>query len=394
MQPAHGALLIGVLVAALAAPPAFSEQSALQGSSDLLADAPSLGPFSIQIQADADVLLALGDGEAREDAPYADISVRIEAEAINQDGLRYGARLSPRIQRDNGRRGLARAVAGAPTQPGLLSGLSRGEFDPASVRGGVETAELFIKTGWGEAVLGVGDGAARLEAAELPGAFRLMRADGALADSTGLMLVDTAHGLSGRAAKLTVRSRRLIGFRASASFTPQADLCGVDACAAGSGLAERVAELALSFDRRLRSTGARWAASVAMSAGEASPRFDPATDALDDPVVLSVRLVRERNGVSAGLGWLRSNDGLAEGRYEALSAALAYERGDWLYAFEAARGEAEPSGLDGWSIQLGASRLLAGGALIGIGVVHAEEAARGASSRSTTQLFLETGLRF
>ena len=390
MQPTQGVLLLGALIAALAAPPAHSRQN------DDASEPTKLGPFALAFEADADFLLALGGDEAREDAPFADIALRLNAEAIRRDGVRYGLRVEQRVQRDNGRRGLARAVAGANTAPGLLTGLSRGSFDPAGARARLESAELFLKHAWVEAALGRGPGAGAREAIALPGAFRLMRADGAPVDSTGLLFADTLDRLSGSALKISVQSRRLAGFRASASFAPQADICGVDACSAGAGVSEHVAEFAVSFDRRLRRSGVRWAGSASASRGEASPRVRApvAPGVLADPYAVAIRALREQGGLAVALGWLRSNDGLAQGRYEALSASASYEAGDWLFALEAAHAQAEPSGVDGWSAQIGASRILGDGALVGVGLVHAEEDARSGPSRRATQLFVETGLRF
>src|SRR5690606_3615194 len=66
----------------------------------------------------------------------------------------------------------------------------------------LETAYLFLRSGRGELRLGAGPGAARLEAAPVPGAFRLMRADNGLVDPAGLAGVRTAPAISGFAPKL------------------------------------------------------------------------------------------------------------------------------------------------------------------------------------------------
>lgn len=366
----------------------------------------------------ADAVARLGSETGREQGLLGDVTLEIGAESITEGGLRFGAAGTVRAQADEGRRGFARQVGDCPgvladcpaTEgrglAGLLTGLhSVPGLDTEAVDLAVEAAYLYVKTGFFEVRLGRGPGAAVLEADPLPGAFRLTRADGSLVDPEGLALARTANTLSTNSAKMLIQSRRLAGFRASASYTPRADHCGVDVCRPDTGPqgpvfaeVENVAEAGLSFDHRFRASGQRWTASITAGRGEAAGPF---AAAFEDPWAASARLVWSRGPVSAGLGALLSNDGVQDGDYRAWSASASYERGAWLSAIEWAAADSDLVSGTGWTLQLGASRLFENGAVAGFGLRHGEQtapegpaAARRRDTRARSSVFIETGLRF
>jgi hypothetical protein len=404
-----GAILISALGAVLAATPSAHPQD------------PGPGLFSdivFDMAGEADLLVSAPAPDTGASAPYGDIHLRASAERIAQGGTRYGVRLGGRIQRDSGRRGIAQQVgdcsaiadgcasgAGLPAV-GTMTGLHAAPgISSAGPRAGVETAEVYALHGWGELRAGLGEGAARLEADPLPGAFRLARADAGLADPTGLAFGSTANTLSGHALKLTARSRRIAGFRASLSYTPDADACGVEACrlrpdpeAFASAGARHVIEAGLSFNHRFRASGQRWIASVTGTRGDASGPF---AASFEDPWAVSARAAWQNGAVTLGAGALASNDGLAGGRYEALAVSASYEFGDWLAAGELSRARSGHFGARGTVAQAGLSRLLANGALIGAGIQHAERRQRAGTglprdsqTLEGTHVFVEAGLRF
>ena len=392
MAPARDALLLCVASAAVAASPAPASALPLLPASLQAASDARLGPFVLNGEGDADAAVALGGGEAEDQGLVLDIALRGSAEAFTDNGLRYGLEIQLGLRRDPAREGLSRVVPGAAGSGGAVSGLPA---DPARIdetRAGIETAAVFLKGPWGEVRAGRGEGAAALEAAALPGAFRLMRADDARADLSGLAAARTRDTLSGRAAKLTVRSARLFGLRASASYTPDADDCSLDHCPEGRVAAEGVVEAGLSFDYAPPGAG-RWSLSVGASRGGADPAPGLPPGVAEDPHALSARAGWRKGDLSLGAGWLRSNEGLAEGRYEAWSVSASLERGDWLWAAEASRADVEPASLDVTAVQLGASRLLPGGAIAGLGWTRLDEDAPG-GGRETAFLFVAAGLRF
>lgn len=376
-----------------------------------------LGDIEIEHALSADAVIRAGSETGREAALLADLTLDLSAERIDTQGRRWGAAVSLRAQRDAERRGLAwqtglcppgqadcASTSGLPPA-GLLSGLhaAGGDLDREGVD--VEAAYLYVKTSFFEARAGRGPGAAVLEAEPLPGAFRLMRADAGLVDPEGLALASTANTLSTHAAKLLVRTTRLYGLRAAASYTPKADACGVDVCRLDSApggpvLAEldHVIEAALSFDHHFRGSGQRWSAVITASHGEAEGAF---ASAFEDPYALSARLVWSRGPVSLGAGALYSNDGWQDGAYQAYSASLSYESGSWLSALEWARGDSDLAHAKGWTVQLGTSRLFDNGVLAGFGVRHGEakvpviaSGRRRGDVRAASSVFVETGLRF
>jgi len=386
-----------------------------QGESGAVSVLPNL---ATELSGKADILARSGSAALGEDGLYGDLALAFEAESITQAGLRWGASVSLRVQRDSGRRGLARQVGNCPpgfedcpstdgrAPAGLFTGFhSVARLDPAGIVAELEEANLFLKTGLWEARIGRGPGAARLEAEALPGAFRLARADTAPIDPEGLALVQTANTLSTNSAKLTVRSRRLVGFRVSASYTPQAESCGVDVCRLASrpggpvsAEIDNVFEAGLSFDRRFRGSGRHWTLAVTAGRGEAS---GPLANAFEDPWAVSARAVVRQGDLSAGFAVLQSNDGVAEGDYRAIAASAAIEHGAWLTALEFGHGESELVHAEGWTLQLGSSRLFENGALAGFGLRHGETSrpvsgpgGRLVDVRATTSFFVEAGLRF
>lgn len=413
------AAALGAHLAVAPSAPALSQTPSHQTSSIAASQAPtSVENWSFQTGGEVDILFAAPGPEEGPTSPYGDLSVTARAETIRSDGTRFGLALGARLQRDSGRRGLSRRLGDCPPDldecasfeglgvAGLYTGLhgvdAAGRAGP---RGGVETAYGYAMTGWGEARIGLGEGAARLEAEPLPGAFRLARADAGLIDPSGLAFASTANTLSGHAAQIAVRSRRLAGFRGSVSYTPDANACGVEACrikpvegALAAGEARHVIEAGLSFNHRFRASGQRWIASVTGVRGEASGPF---AAAFEDPWAVSARAMWERGALSLGAGALTSNDGVADGRYTALSASGSYEAGDWLFAVETARAQSDLLNASGDIIQIGASRLLDNGALIGAGVQRAQGRFPVVSGTSIdrqafegTRLFVEAGLRF
>lgn len=366
----------------------------------------------------ADAVLRSGTETEREQALLGDLTLTLGAESITQGGLRFGAAASVRAQSDENRRGFARRAGNCPPalddcpstdgrgQAGLLTGLhgvAGLEAEHADIA--LESAYVYVKAGLFETRLGRGPGAAILEAEPLPGAFRLMRADTGQVDPEGLALSSTANTLSTHSAKILVQSRRLAGFRASASYTPRADHCGVDVCrpepqAQGPvfGEVDDVIEAALSFDHRFARSGQRWTASLTASRGEAAGPF---ADAFEDPWAASARLIWSRGPLSAGAGALISNDGVEGGVYRAWSASASYEHGAWLNAIEWAAADSDLVHATGWTLQLGSSRLFENGAVAGFGLRHGEErvpAGQGPdiyrNSRAASSLFVEAGLRF
>lgn len=416
----HGLpFLAGLVLSGAAVSPAFCQTQAASdlaatqflSSNQIEAARPSTGQraaaprggllsgFEIDQEFDADALWAAGDVRAPRDAPYVDLRYRLEAEAVGEQGLRWGARLTLGAVSPDGGRAVGGPVACAPDCPdqGLVTGLYAAPgFDAGQPRAGFHRAELFVRHPYVEVRAGVTDTAAGLERPARLRAFRLAGADGALADPSGRGLADTGLSLTQPAPGLSVQSRRLAGVRVALSYTPDADACGLDHCRP-SALAGQIGEVwsaALSFDRRVRSSGVRWAAYAGAEAGALEGPAGPGRSQLDAPWTAGLALVREADAVTLSARWLASNDGLSSGGYEAASISVALEDGAWLYSLEAGLGTSDAFNVSATSVVAGASRFVGRNALVGVGVQLTHHDYAGGPAVNEAALLAETGLRF
>lgn len=364
-------------------------------------------PGGLQAKAEADIDLVLApDSSAAQPGPYGALSFRWSADAVRASGLRWGMDLTGEAVTGDGWRGLARPLSDCPTCPrtpdgralaGLATGLS-GPAGGAPSRGeaGLSEASLWVQSGFVRLRAGIAEGATGQERPGLPGALRTLRADAGLIDPTGLALVDTGLSLAGPAPGVSIQSRRLIGLRATASYTPDAGWRSVGrARAAGPDRAQvdvrDVWALGASFDRRSAQSGVRWRAYAGAETGRAA---GPDAALMRDPWLVSARLARSAGDVSLGLAWLKTNDGFSGADYEAVSASASLERGDWLFSAEAGAARTGLADRDGRTLQLSASRLIGDNAVVGLAASVGEEAGAGMQDRRRARLALEAGLRF
>jgi hypothetical protein len=363
------------------------------------------GGLQAKAQADVDVVLA-PDSSSAQPGPYGALAFRWSADAVRASGLRWGIDLAGEAVTGDGRRGLARPLPDCPACPqapygralsGLVTGLSGDTGGaPSSGEAGLSEASIWVQSGFVRLRAGIAEGAAGQERPGLPGALRTLRADGGLIDPTGLALVDTGLSLAGPAPGVSIQSRRLIGLRATASYTPDAGWRSVGrARAAGPDLARAdvrdVWALAASFDRRSPQSGVRWRAFAGAETGRVT---GPDAALMRDPWTVSARVARAQGDVSLGLSWLKTNDGLPGRDYEALSVSAALERGDWLFSAEAGTARAGLAQRDGRTLQLSASRLIGDHAVVGLAASLGEESGSGLQDRRRARLALEAGLRF
>jgi len=393
MKRTSSAIIIAALSGTLAGPPAFPQS----------ADFPTDDPFALDDagalswQADIGLVLLVGDTPSDDVTLLGDAELGVEFETFTDMGRRWGLVLSGRAERDlrpdvqGGRVGNCPAGSGdcaTVGQPGAAaspiasdSGLySAGNGSGDRVRGMISEAYVFMDTGWGEARVGYGPGAARLDPVGGPAAGRLVRADGGhlLAAPRLAIRTETVH--SGHDPKLVFRSIALgqestIGtFRLAASFTPEARQCGVDFCPrqtlSGGQLGainENISELAVTWE--VRRGEHEWAISLATShAGrvQAIVGFEPISG-------LDAGLSWRWQDWRAGGRWRRSNNGVSgSGDYEAFSASLGWEQGDWLTTIEYAAYSDDFIHSDGSVWQTGASRLVGDHGLVAFGLQTAE----------------------
>jgi len=390
-----GAIKTGAMIAFLAAIPAHSLNIDDPSAPDILV----LGPFEIETRLDAGLVLVGGD------APdlLADIDAGFVAEAINDDGLRWGASFGVHAQRDVAREGFAnRAGPQGPVNPATpqFRSLATGRYLNAAqetARGGiaVEEASVFLRNGWGVLRIGITPGAALAEPPVLPTAAFLVRADGGPLDPTGLAATRTDNAVSGFNPKIVVSSTRVLGIRASASFTPDAQLCGVDVCNHDrdtvrnieSAQMSDVIELALSFDHTFSQFG-QVEAGLSWASGQPdNPLYTQNYEAL------GARLRWTHGRLSVGVSTLSADATGPGGDYVATALAARYDYGDWSFGLETAWSEDSFLREDNQTSQAVVSRLFGDHYSVAVGVTQTESeiwiAGPVASEENATSAFIE-----
>jgi len=366
------------------------------------AQAQSLADTEFEFEADLDVLLALGDVRASREPIYADLALRGRSETFLDSGWRFGADVSLAVQTGDGRRGVSRPVQGGAlfegqAVAGALTGLhGPSELDASETRLTFERAEFYLQNQWQTLRLGLGQTAADLERSEPVSALRLARLDGPGVDPSGLSLGHTDLSFASGAPTVSVQSRRIIGLRASASYSmhnhPCFQGCGPSGRALLGPRLEQIWSLGASFDRRAPSTGVRWA--VGLGVEHAQADFDSVSAlTVNDPWLVSLSAMREKDGISVSLRGLVGREGVLDQAYQSLSATVSYEMETWLVSAEALAANADLVESQSHSVQLSASRFVGAQGLAGIAIRYSEEDGP-LDRRDGIQLLLETGLRF
>lgn len=321
-----------------------------------------------EVGLDGEVVAVWGPGRSdvagleAEKALY-ELSARAKAEKVLDNGAAIGARLTMRLQKDHPAR------AGFTGNPGVVatgvtpirtafSGLTlAGVPEDSGARGSIETAFIYIDGGYGELSLGRDKGVAARFFEGAPDVFTHSRSSDGYLDISGLNIVRTRNDLTGPAAKLSYTTPRILGVRAGLSFTPVADVRGLDRDPA-RGVAgiirprlRNAIEAGVQASRRLRGSGVRLRGSVTWSRADidtsiAGTGFRPVQ-------TFSAGAEAEWETFGFGASVLTSNNGLrGDGNYTAWSfGAKTTQLGlDWAANYS--QGSDDGVGLKGrnWSI--------------------------------------------
>jgi hypothetical protein len=352
MTQKTSAILFSALSAALAAAPAHSFQN-----SDHLSDLGSTVEF--RLRADAALIVTGGDNGSH---ILADFETRFEWEGISENGWRWGAELGLHAQSDIRREGFANTAGPAlgPPRRSLATGRYRG--GQAATRRdafAIERLNVFLKTGWGDWRAGLTPGAARVESINLPTGSAYIRLDGGPLGLGDQIVTRTENAGSGFGPSIIYSTPRIVGLRASASFTPQARYCAVDIClndampgSIGSASLENVFEAGLSFDHTFPQSGQIEAAMNVVTGAPLSVEFS------EDYTALGAQFRWSRDGLSLGVSGLTANNGVSGGAYQALAVAARYDVGDWSFGGELAWAEDDYLQESGNSAQLTLSRFV------------------------------------
>ncbi|MEM1106832.1 MAG: porin [Pseudomonadota bacterium] len=333
---------------------------------------------------DAALVLAPG-GEAPEGAVFDrpreralyEVSAGLRAERLLGNGWSLGGRGALRVAKDYPTRpaGTGNLVPASVQSPaGALSRLSRGPgLAEAGPRGSLESAYLFLETGYGEFSLGRDTGvAARFHEGDVS-ALSSARLASPFLDPSGLAGVHTRPDVTGPSSKFSYTSPRLLGVRAGVSLTPRADTRGLDRDATGRAAPPRpeldnAVEVAVNVSRRLRESGVRLRAGLSYARAELDPPggLEGVYASAVDQVAAGGE-VSWRGGLSLGANWLWADEGLTGGGdYTAWSAGLAYDLANWRASFTYGRAEADAAGAETEALSLAIARPLTDAATIAV----------------------------
>lgn len=316
------------------------------------------GNVETSLSGHAKVGLAAVDGASRDLNVEAivDLDARGEVSAITNGGLEYGAGLRVRAQRDRHRHGFGGRVGDCPATDlacsgVVINGTSRavkghtGQFytagnpDTKETALGLEGAYLFLRSSYGDFLVGRDDGSAYLFSLGAP-SLVAVAASNSRVDYTGLDSVKTYNDASGFSEKIAYTSPRLlgdqigIGVQFGASYAPNARACGVDYCVKKNTAnaldpfapqIEDVVEVGVSLDRKFDNGLA-----VELTGTYARGSEKTGNALFDDLSSYSFGLEMKYEDLVFGTSYLSSNNGFAgQGDYTAYDVGLTWKPSKW-----------------------------------------------------------------
>lgn len=329
---------------------AWAALSALSGAL-LLAPLPALAAPDTEVAGVLDVIAASGErdapagavaaGDAGSDGLVFDAQGAVAWVWTLDSGLQPGITLGARAQRTVRALPADLRFPASPVPPA-----TRVETDAWIDRAGV-----FVRGGWGEVAVGSGPGAAETTLVTVPGLFGLAERGGISA--TGLAGTGIPEpGLSGSAPRLALTSVRIIGVRASLSWTPEVAGGRPDAPRPlrlpGARL-EGVAEAGI--DATVRLGGLEYG--IGLSRSQGTLRGPALGDSDIDLTALSLRVDGE--GWRAGLGRRTGWQGPVLGAHESTEFSVGFDSGAWTWLVQAwqSQDSLQPSSQRGVSIRGG-----------------------------------------
>ena len=357
----------------------------------------------------------------------ADLDLRGEASLMTQGGLEYGAGVRVRAQRDRRRRGFGGRVGDCPAGVAdcssvVVNGAARsvkghtsqfytgGPADTKDAQLGLEGAYLFLRSAYGDVVLGRDDGAAYLFSIGAP-SLVAVNASNSSVDYTGFDSVKTFNDASGFAEKLSYTTPRLlgdtvgVGVQLGVSYSPNAKACGVNYCVKDNGalptdpfapVMKNIIEGGLSLDRKFGN-----GLSTELTATYAHGFEDTGNAAFTDLSSYGAGLEVKYSNFVFGTSYLKSNNGFAgQGDYIAYDAGLTWKPNNW--GFTASYGHADDDvakltsdqGVLAVSYDFGRFRLGSGVQYVTRSVPEISLGGRTQRKEDAAALFVEAGVRF
>ena len=319
-------------------------------------------------------------------APGADepvlyqLNLGFEANRVLENGLELGAAVEIAGGLDHpARAGFSGIVAepgpGSYAAAGAFSGLARsfGQEDHGA-RGALRAAYVYAEGGYGEVRAGLDEGVAKRFAQGAPSLFPALSLHAPRLDPDGGAIIRTDHDLTGPAAKISYTTPRIVGLRGGVSFTPEADLRGIDRDASRTlpGTAafslSNAAEASLSFNHRFRESGVRLRGSLACSRADvdAAPT---APVAYGEVNTWSVGASAEWKNTIVGASWLSSDNGFdgPSGDYDAWTLGVTHTAFGLDWGAEYGEASDDAAGVEGESWRAGIAKKVNDTARIALG---------------------------
>lgn len=310
------------------------------------------------------VVMPVSDSDSELDTEplLGEVSLNGGAEKVLENGVRLRARTALRLQADHpSRPGGIGGFGFDPSAPvGAFSGLSSSTpVHESDLRARLETAYLQVDGGYGEVRLGKDRGVAARFHEGSRSVLSHARLDSSLIDPSGLSGVRTRHDLTGPSLKLSYATPRLLGIRAGASFTPEANADGLDRRpgAGTGGIApdsENAIEVALNATRRLRESG--WRIDAGLGWSTANVKTTGPFNFYNSVETWSAGTRLEKDDWTFGLSWLESDNGAPESDYHAWSAGLYKEAYGTDFSIEYGASEDDGATLESQGWRVGAAR--------------------------------------
>lgn len=333
------------------------------------ADPIALGAWELEPRLDLTTVFSPGRSDAgatNAEVFTGELRGELRLNRVLDNGVEIGVHLGGRVQRDHPARSGFSGRIGAGITPveglaprGAFTGLTLGgPEEDTGVRAQLETGFVYVDGGYGQLLAGRDVGVARRFHEGSPSIFRLHRITNATLDTSGIATLLTRNDLTGPSAKVSYASPRILGLRFGASYTPRANVSGLDRDpdrdveGVDEPRLEQGAEAALNFTHRFASTGLRLQAYGAY--GRARLETGPLREASGTVEVWSTGGNLEWKGIEFGADWLITDNG--GGRYRAWSVGAQAEFVGFDWSAEYGRSRDDLTAIEGRSWSAGLSR--------------------------------------
>ena len=363
--------------------------------------------WTIEPRASLTVALSPGrdDSAGREaEVVTADLKGELQFERVLENGAEIGVWIGGRLQRDHperagfsGQIGPNTAIFDGLAPRGAFTGLTLGGVDEDNdVRVQLETGFIYIDGGYGQLLAGRDTGVARRFHEGAPSVFNLHTVTNARLDTSGIATLLTRNDLTGPAAKISYASPRLLGLRLGASYTPRANVSGVDrdpdleVSGVNEPRLENGLEAAFNFRHRFR----EWGVSAESYGAYARAELETGPLRLNTGTVevwsTGGRLAWDN--LEFGADWLTTDNGA--GRYRAWSVGAQSRLFEIDVSGEFGRSFDDITGIDGRAWSVGASKEFWEKLTITAGIQRQELLSTGLENGASTGPVLEMTLRY